>query len=188
MTEQKTEPEGIRLLDQVRGKIRLKHYSIRTEQAYVDWIKRFIFHFGKRHPRELGAVEVEEFLTHLAVADKVAASTQNQAKSALLFLYKEVLGIELPWLDNIERAKAPKRLPVVLTRTEVQALLTRLDGSHWLMASLLYGAGLRLMECLRLRVKDVDFARKEILVRDGKGFKDRVTMLPVALRVPLRTL
>lgn len=187
MTEQKTEPEGIRLLDQVRGKIRLKHYSIRTEQAYVDWIKRFIFHFGKRHPRELGAVEVEEFLTHLAVAGKVAASTQNQAKSALLFLYKEVLGIELPWLDNIERAKAPKRLPVVLTRAEVQALLTRLDGSHWLMASLLYGAGLRLMECLRLRVKDVDFARKEILVRDGKGFKDRVTMLPVALSVPLRT-
>lgn len=187
MTEPKAEPEGVRLLDQVRGKIRLKHYSIRTEQAYVDWIKRFILHFGKRHPRELGAAEVEAFLTHLAVAGKVAASTQNQAKSALLFLYKEVLGVELPWLDNVERAKAPKRLPVVLTRTEVQALLTRLEGTHWLMASLLYGAGLRLMECLRLRVKDVDFARKEILVRDGKGFKDRVTMLPAALGAPLRT-
>ncbi len=186
MTEQKTQPEGVRLLDQVRGKIRLKHYSIRTEQAYVDWIRRFILHFGKRHPRELGAAEVEAFLTHLAVAGKVAASTQNQAKSALLFLYKEVLEAELPWLDNVERAKAPKRLPVVLTRDEVQALLSRLEGTHWLMASLLYGAGLRLMECLRLRVQDVDFSRREILVRDGKGFKDRVTMLPAALAAPLR--
>lgn len=186
MTEQKTKPDGVRLLDQVRGKIRLKHYSIRTEQAYVDWIKRFILHFDKRHPRELGSAEVEAFLTHLAVAGKVAAATQNQAKSALLFLYREVLDIELPWLENVERAKAPKRLPVVLTRAEVQALLTRLSGTHWLMSSLLYGAGLRLMECLRLRVKDVDFSRKEILVRDGKGFKDRVTMLPVALAAPLR--
>jgi integron integrase len=186
MTVQKPQPDGVRLLDQVRGKIRLKHYSIRTEQAYVDWIKRFILHFDKRHPRDLGAAEVEAFLTHLAVAGKVAAATQNQAKSALLFLYKEVLGIELPWLDNVERAKTPKRLPVVLTRAEVQALLTRVEGTHWLMASLLYGAGLRLMECLRLRVKDVDFSRKEILVRDGKGFKDRVTMLPAALIEPLR--
>ncbi len=186
MSEQKTQPDGVRLLDQVRGKIRLKHYSIRTEQAYVDWIKRFILHFDKRHPRELGAAEVEAFLTHLAVVGRVAAATQNQAKSALLFLYREVLDVELPWLDNVERAKAPKRLPVVLTRAEVQALLTRLAGTHWLMASLLYGAGLRLMECLRLRVKDVDFARKEILVRDGKGFKDRVTMLPAALAEPLR--
>lgn len=176
-----------RLLDQVRGKIRLKHYSLRTEQAYSDWIRRFIHFHGKRHPREMGAAEVESFLTHLAVVGKVAASTQNQAKSALLFLYKEVLESELPWLDNVEQAKAPKRLPVVLTRAEVQALLTRLEGTHWLLASLLYGAGLRLMECLRLRVKDVDFARKEILVRDGKGFKDRVTMLPVALIEPLRT-
>jgi integron integrase len=186
MTDQKTQPEGVRLLDQVRGKIRLKHYSIRTEQAYVDWIRRFILHFGKRHPRELGAAEVEAFLTHLAVEGKVAASTQNQAKSALLFLYREVLEVELPWLDNVERAKAPKRLPVVLTHAEVQALLTRLSGTHWLMASLLYGTGLRLMECLRLRVKDVDFSREEILVRDGKGFKDRVTMLPAALVTPLR--
>ncbi len=174
-----------RLLDQVRGKIRLKHYSIRTEQAYVDWIKRFILHFGKRHPRELGAAEVEAFLTHLAVAGNVAASTQNQAKSALLFLYREVLETELPWLDNVERARVPKRLPVVLTRDEVSAVLSRLEGAHWLIASLLYGAGLRIMEALRLRVKDADFTRREILVRDGKGFKDRVTMLPAALVAPL---
>ena len=174
-----------KLLDQVRGKIRLKHYSIRTEQAYVDWIKRFILHFGKRHPRELGAADVEAFLTHLAVAGNVAASTQNQAKSALLFLYREVLETELPWLDNVERARAPKRLPVVLTRDEVHAVLSRLSGTHWLIASLLYGAGLRIMEALRLRAKDVDFARKEILVSDGKGFKDRVTMLPAALAAPL---
>ena len=170
-----------RLLDQVRGKIRLKHYSIRTEQAYVDWIKRFVLHFDKRHPRELGAAEVELFLTHLAVHGRVAASTQNQAKSALLFLYKEVLALELPWLDNVERAKVPKRLPVVLNRDEVQAVLSRLAGTHWLIASLLYGSGMRIMECLRLRVKDVDFKRREILVRDGKGFKDRVTMLPTLL-------
>ena len=174
-----------KLLDQVRGKVRLKHYSIRTEQAYVDWIKRFILHFGKRHPRELGAADVEAFLTHLAVAGNVAASTQNQAKSALLFLYREVLETELPWLDNVERARAPKRLPVVLTRDEVHAVLSRLSGTHWLIASLLYGAGLRIMEALRLRVKDVEFSRKEILVRDGKGFKDRVTMLPAALAAPL---
>jgi integron integrase len=175
-----------RLLDQVRGKIRLKHYSLRTEQAYSDLIRRFIQFHGKRHPREMGAPEVESFLTHLAVEGNVASSTQNQAKSALLFLYKEVLECELPWLDNVEPAKVPKRLPVVLTRAEVQALLMRLQGTHWLVASLLYGAGLRLMEGLRLRVKDVDFARKEILIRDGKGFKDRVTMLPVALLEPLR--
>lgn len=174
-----------KLLDQVRGKIRLKHYSIRTEQAYVDWIKRFILHFGKRHPHELGAADVEAFLTHLAVAGNVAASTQNQAKSALLFLYREVLETELPWLDNVERARAPKRLPVVLTRDEVHAVLSRLSGTHWLIASLLYGAGLRIMEALRLRVKDVEFSRNEILVRDGKGFKDRVTMLPAALAAPL---
>jgi integron integrase len=175
---QKTEPK---LLDQVRGKIRVKHYSIRTEQAYVDWIRRFILHFGKRHPRDLGAAEVEQFLTHLAVQSKVAASTQNQAKSALLFLYKEVLALELPWLNNVEQAKASKRLPVVLNRDEVQAVLSRLSGTHLLIASLLYGTGMRIMECLRLRVKDVDFQRREILIRDGKGFKDRVTMLPGSL-------
>ena len=174
-----------KLMDQVRGKIRLKHYSIRTEQAYTDWIRRFILFFGKMHPRDLGAAEVEKFLTHLAVNGKVAASTQNQAKSALLFLYREVLQIELPWLDNVERAKAPKRLPVVLSVQEVQAVLSRLQGTQWLIASLLYGTGMRILECLRLRVKDVDFSRKEILVRDGKGFKDRVTMLPEALVNPL---
>lgn len=184
-TSESSPPSAPKLLDQVRGKIRLKHYSIRTEQAYVDWIKRFVLHFDKRHPRELGAVEVEQFLTHLAVHGKVAASTQNQAKSALLFLYKEVLAVEFPWLDNVERAKVPKRLPVVLNRDEVQAVLSRLAGTHWLIASLLYGSGMRIMECLRLRVKDVDFKRREILIRDGKGFKDRVTMLPTSLAATL---
>ncbi|MGE5467916.1 MAG: integron integrase [Ignavibacteria bacterium] len=177
---------GPRLLDQVRGKLRMKHYSLRTEQTYVDWIKRFILHSGKRHPRDMGAAEIEAFLTHLAVVGKVAASTQNQAKSSLLFLYREVLEVELPWLDNVESAKAPKRLPVVLTQPEVQELLRRLQGTNWLIGNLLYGAGLRLTEALRLRVKDVDFARREILVRDGKGFKDRVTMLPAALAEPLQ--
>jgi integron integrase len=173
-----------KLLDQVRDKIRLKHYSIRTEQAYTDWIKRYILHFGKRHPREMGAPEVEQFLTHLAVNGRVSASTQNQARCALLFLYKEVLAVELPWLDNVEQAKAPKRLPVVLNREEIQAILSRLNGTNWLIASLLYGTGMRIMECLRLRVQDVDMKRKEILIRDGKGFKDRVTMLPVSLVQP----
>jgi integron integrase len=170
-----------RLLDQVRGRIRFLHYSLRTEQAYLDWIERFIRHFGKRHPREMGAVEVEAFLTHLAVAGNVAASTQNQAKAALLFLYREVLEVELPWLDGIESAKRPARLPVVLTAAEVAALLDRLDGVHALIGRLLYGTGMRLMECLRLRVKDVVFPRREILVRDGKGLKDRVTVLPDSL-------
>jgi integron integrase len=175
-----------RLLDQVRGKIRLKHYSIRTEQAYVDWIKRFVLHFDKRHPDEMGAREVEVFLTHLAVQGRVAAATQNQAKAALLFLYREVLDQDLPWLQNVEQAKAPKRLPVVLTQDEVQAVLSRLSGMHWLVAGLLYGSGLRIMEALRLRIKDVEFARGEILVREGKGFKDRVTMLPAVLANPLK--
>ncbi len=179
-------PSAPKLLDRVRDKIRLKHYSLRTEQAYLDWIRRFILHHGKRHPGDMGATEVEAFLTHLAVAGKVAASTQNQAKSALLFLYREVLETELPWLDGIERAKAPKRLPVVLTRAEVQAVLSRLSGTHRLIGDLLYGTGLRIMECLRLRVKDVDFAGGELLVRDGKGFKDRVTMLPEVTAAPLR--
>ncbi len=174
-----------KLLDQVRGKIRLKHYSIRTEQAYVDWIRRFVLHFDKRHPSDMGAREVEVFLTHLAVQGKVAAATQNQAKAALLFLYREVLGQDLPWLENVEQAKAPKRLPVVLTQSEVQAVLSRLTGTHWLVAGLLYGSGLRIMEALRLRVKDVEFKRGEILVREGKGFKDRVTMLPTMLIEPL---
>ncbi len=175
-----------RLLDRVREKIRLKHYSLRTEEAYTDWIRRFILHHGKRHPDGMGAVEVEAFLTHLAVAGKVAASTQNQAKSALLFLYREVLEIDLPWLDNVERAKAPKRLPVVLTRDEVHAILNRLIGTHRLIGGLLYGSGMRIMECLRLRVKDIEFSRREILIRDGKGFKDRVTMLPASSIEPLQ--
>lgn len=175
-----------KLLDIVRGKIRLKHYSIRTEQAYLDWIKRYILHFDKQHPKDLGATEVEAFLTHLAVVRNVSASTQNQAKSALLFLYKEVLGTELPWLDGIEQAKTPKRLPVVLTQEEVSAILLRLEGTQHLVVSLLYGTGMRILEALRLRVKDVDFARKEILIRDGKGFKDRITMLPVSLIAPLK--
>lgn len=179
--------EPPKLLDIVRGKIRLKHYSIRTEQAYVDWIKRFILHFDKQHPKDLGAAEVEAFLTHLAVAGKVSANTQNQAKSALLFLYKEVLGVELPWLDNVQQAKVPKRLPVVLSQDEVVKILSRLEGTHHLVVSLLYGTGMRILEALRLRVKDIDFARKEILIRDGKGFKDRVTMLPVSLIKPLQT-
>ncbi|WP_432743082.1 integron integrase [Methylobacter sp. G7] len=164
----------------------MKHYSIRTEQADTDWIKRFILHFGKKHPRDMGAAEVEQFLTHLAVNGRVAASTQNQAKCELLFLYKEVLAIELPWLDNVEQAKVPKRLPVVLNRDEVQAILSRLTGTHWLIASLLYGTGMRIMEALRLRVQDVDVKRHEILIRDGKGFKDRVTVLPVSLLAPLQ--
>lgn len=170
-----------RLLDQVRDKLRVKHYAIRTEATYVDWIKRFIFFHDKRHPKDMGALEVEAFLTHLAVAGKVSASTQNQAKSALLFLYREVMETQLPWLDNITQAKAPKRLPVVLTVAEVQAVLSRLSGSHLLIASLLYGGGMRLMEAVRLRVKDVEFSRREIIVREGKGFKDRVTMLPEAV-------
>lgn len=181
-----TSIESPKLLDQVRGKIRLKHYSIRTEQAYTDWIKRYILHFNKRHPKDLGANEVEQFLTYLAVQGHVSHSTQNQAKSALLFLYKEVLGEALPWLDDIEQAKAPKRLPVVLTKQEVQAILMQLSGTHHLIVSLLYGTGMRILECLRLRVKDIDFVRKEILIRDGKGYKDRVTMLPTSLITPLK--
>ena len=175
-----------KLLDRVRDKLRVKHYSIRTEQTYLDWIKRYILFHGKRHPQEMGAAEVEAFLTHLAVAGKVAASTQNQAKSALLFLYREVLETKLPWLDNVTQAKAPKRLPVVLTVSETQAVLAQLKGTHQLVAGLLYGAGMRLMEAIRLRVKDVEFARHEIIVREGKGFKDRVTMLPESLIAPLK--
>lgn len=186
MTNTPDNSQQPKLLDQVVARLRVKHYSLRTEKTYVDWIKRYIFHHGKRHPKDMGAAEVESFLSHLAVARNVSASTQNQAKSALLFLYKEVLGLDLPWLDNVTQAKTPKRMPVVLTQSEVQALLTRLDGTLWLIASLLYGSGLRVMECLRLRVKDIDLSRREILVREGKGFKDRVTMLPATLVEPIR--
>lgn len=170
-----------KLLDQVRDAIRVKHYSIRTERAYCDWIERYIRFHGKRHPAEMNEVEVGAFLTHLATDAKVAASTQNQALSALLFLYKEVLKQEIGWLEKVERAKKPVRLPVVLTRDEVQRIFAHLHGTPRLMAGLLYGSGLRLMECLRLRVKDVDFGSVSVTVRDGKGAKDRVTMLPVNL-------
>ncbi len=175
-----------KLLDQAQAALRMKHYSIRTERVYLDWIKRYILFHHKTHPAQMGAPEVEAFLSHLAVAGKVAASTQNQAKSALLFLYREVLAIELPWLDNVTQAKTPQRLPVVLTVSEVKSVLNRLDGTLWLMASLLYGGGLRLMECVRLRVKDVDFEMRQVTVREGKGFKDRVTMLPQSLIAPLQ--
>jgi integron integrase len=178
-------PSQPRLLDRVRDRIRLKHYSIRTEDTYVEWIRRFILFHGKRHPTEMGAGEVEGFLTHLAVHGHVSASTQNQAKSALLFLYKEVLGEQLPWLDNIETAKRPERLPVVLTVEEVRAILAEVDGTGGLILHLLYGSGMRILECLRLRVKDINFLKREIVIREGKGFKDRVTMLPASLVAPL---
>ena len=174
-----------RLLDRVREAIRARQYSRRTEKAYVRWIKRYIFFHGKRHPGEMGASEATAFLTSLAVHDKVSASTQNQALSALLFLYREVMGVELPWLHDVVRAKRPQHLPVVLTREEVRAVLQRLDGVPRLMALLLYGAGLRLLECCHLRVKDIDFATNQIVVRDGKGRKDRVTMLPAAAKATL---
>ena len=175
-----------RLLDQVRIRCRTKHYSIRTERAYVGWARRFILANNRRHPSELGLAEVEAFLSALAVRDDVAASTQNQALSALLFLYKEVLGVELPWVGSVTRAKRPKRLPVVLTHEEVRSLLALLDGQVALMASLLYGAGMRLMESVRLRVKDVDFGRREIVVRNGKGGKDRRVPLPRKLEAGLQ--
>jgi integron integrase len=175
-----------RLLDRVREGIRRLHYSPRTEETYVHWIKRFIYFSGKRHPLEMGAVEVTAFLNHLASELHVAAATQNQALSALLFLYKEVLAQPLPWLDGLDRAKRPARMPTVLTRDEVKRLLGCMNGTKWLMASLLYGAGLRLRECLTLRVKDVDFGYRQIQVRDGKGAKDRVTMLPQSIVEPLQ--
>ncbi|WP_175304622.1 integron integrase [Candidatus Nitrospira nitrificans] len=178
-------PPPPRLLDRVRAAIRTRHYSRRTEKAYVGWIRRYILFHGKRHPAEMGASEVTRFLSSLAVEGQVAASTQNQAVSALLFLYREVLGQELPWLDEVIRARRPVRLPVVLGRREVQAILDGLGGAPRLMALLLYGAGLRLLECARLRVQDIDFERHQIVVRGGKGDKDRVTMLPVVVRADL---
>ncbi len=175
-----------KLLDQVRNIIRRKHYSIRTEQAYVDWIKRFIIYHNKCHPAEMAEEEVAQFLTHLARDLNVAASTQNQALSALLFLYKEVFKQEIGWLEKVERVRRPAKLPVVLTRSEVKEIFAHLHGTPKLMAGLLYGSGLRLMECVRLRVKDIDFALAQITVRDAKGGKDRVTMLPINLSEPLR--
>ena len=175
----------LKLLDQVSEVMRFKHYSIRTETTYRDWIKRFIFFHGKRHPREMGAQEVGQFLSDLATTRKVAASTQNQAFNALLFLYREVLHKDWGELGEVERAKRPQRLPVVLTRGEVDRVLISMSGTHQLMAKLLYGTGIRLMECVRLRVKDVDFGQNQVTVREGKGFKDRVTMLPASLKEPL---
>ncbi len=174
-----------RLLGQVRAVARVRHLSRRTEKAYVGWIRRFVRHSGLRHPREMGAAEVSRYLTWLAVERRVSASTQNQALAALLFLYRDVLQVELPWLDDLVRAKTPTRLPVVLSREEVAAVLGRISGTEWLIASLLYGAGLRLLEGCRLRVKDVDFGRRELVVRDGKGRKDRVSVLPELLIQPL---
>ena len=174
------------LLDQVREVLRLLHYSIRTEQAYVQTIRRFILYHHKRHPRDMGVDEIRQYLSHLATDGNVAASTQNVALCALLFLYRQVLEIDLPLIENVERAKRPKRVPVVFTRQEVRRVLANIHGTHLIMASLLYGAGLRLMECVRLRVKDLDFQYKQITVRDGKGERDRRTMLPQPLIEPLQ--
>ena len=175
-----------RLLDQLRERIRYCHYSLRTEQAYVFWVRRFIRFHGMRHPREMGGLEVESFLTDLVTRKHVSPSTHKQALSAILYLYREVLGIELPWMGAIGRPQARRRLPVVLSRSEVAQLLQHLPGRDQLIASLLYGSGLRLLECLQLRVKDVDFDRRVIVVRDGKGGKDRVVMLPAPLLSRLR--
>ena len=180
------DPQPPRLLDQVRQRLRVKHYSIRTEDAYIGWIRRYILFHGKRHPKEMGENEISAFLTHLAVEGKVSASTQNQALCALLFLYGEILDQDLDKFQNVVWAKKPSKLPVVFTQGEVQAVLARMDGACWLMASLLYGSGLRLMECLRLRVKDTDFEYRQVIVRDGKGEKDRATILPETLIEPLK--
>ncbi len=176
-----------KLLDRLREALRSRHYSRRTEQCYCHWVKRFIFFHNVRHPAEMAEPEINAFLTHLATKGRVSASTQNQALSALLFLYRHVLGRRIGDLGDVVRARRPARLPVVLTRHEVKTLLGQLQGDRWLMASLMYGAGLRLMECLRLRVQDVDLPSNQIVVRDGKGFKDRVTMLPEAVKPPLQS-
>ncbi len=178
-------PAGPRLLDRVRIQIRTRHYSRRTEKAYVGWIRRFILFHGRKHPATMGEAEVSQFLSALATQAKVSASTQNQALAALLFLYRDVLGQGLEWLDGLVRARRPARIPIVLTREEVGAVLRPLRGVEWLMASLLYGSGLRLLECCRLRMKDVDLERRELVVRDGKWQKDRITVLPEKVREPL---
>jgi integron integrase len=175
------------LLDRVRTSLCARHYSRRTVRAYVGWIRRFIIYHGKRHPEEMGSPEVGAFLSSLAVEEKVSASTQNQALSALLFLYQQVLGRELEWLGDLVHAKRPKQVPVVLGPQEARDLLARLQGPAWLVCGLLYGSGLRLLEALRLRVKDIDLDRREITIRQGKGAKDRRTVLPSALVEPLRT-
>ena len=177
--------EKPRLLDEVRAVCRMRHLSLRTEQAYIAWIKRYIFFHNKRHPREMAEAEIRAFISHLAVDGGITASTQTVALSALLFLYRDVLKQKLPYVSDIERARKPKRLPAVFTRAETQRILGNLEGIHWLIAGLLYGSGLRLMECLRLRVKDVDFSYGQVIVRDGKGEHDRITMLPGRLKQPL---
>jgi integron integrase len=179
-------PRARRLLEEVRDKLRTLHYSYRTEQQYLHWIRRFILFHGRRHPRTMGAPELEAFLTDLAVTRKVSAATQNQALAALLFLYQKVLVLELPWLKDVVRAKPSRRLPVVMTHKEVRAVLARLEDEYWLIGSILYGGGLRLQEALQLRVKDVDFELRQLIVRSGKGNKDRVTMLPEVIVEPLQ--
>lgn len=174
------------LLDAVRDAIRVRHYSIRTEESYIHWIKRYILYHNKRHPQVMGEPEITQFLSFLATDKNVAASTQNQALSAILFLYKEVLKLDLAWMDDVVRAKKPRRLPVVLSRDETLRLFTHMDGTNLLVAQLLYGTGMRLMEGIRLRIKDINFDYRQILVREGKGNKDRVTMLPDKLIVPLK--
>jgi len=175
-----------KLLDQVRTVARVRHFSLSTERAYVSWIRRFILFHHKRHPKEMAEAEIRQFISHLAVVTKISASTQTVALSALLFLYRDVLKRDLPYIANIERAKPSKKLPVVFTRREVEAVLVRLSGTHHLIACLLYGSGLRLMEAVRLRVKDIDFERGEISIREGKGAKDRITMLPTSTIQPLQ--
>jgi integron integrase len=182
----RSQDKAPKLLEQVREVIRTRHYSLRTEGTYLGWIRRFILFHGKRHPREMGRQEVQQFLSHLAVEGHVAASTQSQALSAIMFLYQQVLKQDIGWLDEVVRAKQPHRVPVVLTQDEVAAVLRHLSGTTLIMATLLYGSGLRLMECLRLRVKDVDFFYNQIVVRDGKGRRDRVTMLPQNIKMPLQ--
>lgn len=182
------QPQQPRLLDALRAAIRVRHYALRTERAYVGWVRRFVhFHGARRHPRDMGAAEVTAFLTHLATQRDVSASTQAQARAALLFLYREVLCIQLPWLDEVVSARPAQRLPVVLTPSEVALLLQSMSGTSQLVASLLYGTGMRLLEGLRLRVKDIDFVRRELVVRQGKGGKDRVTVLPENLILPLQS-
>jgi integron integrase len=177
----------IRLIDQVRHRVRTKHYSYRTEETYVAWIRRFVLFHGRRHPKEMGGPEIERFLTDLAVTRSVSAATQNQALAAILFLCEEVLRIPVPWLENVVRARRAIRLPVVLTRLEARAVLAKMRGEQWLVASLLYGSGLRLLEALRLRFKDLDLSQRQLLVRDGKGGKDPVSMIPESLVNPIRT-
>ena len=177
---------GSRLLDEMRRALRLRHHSRRTEKSYLGWVRRYIVFHGKRHPGELGPTEITAFLNDLASVRAVAPSTQNQALNALVFLYRRVLGLDVPQLDELVRARKPRRLPVVLTVGEVRAVLARLQGASWLVAALLYGSGLRLLEALQLRVKDVDFEKCELRIRDGKGRKDRVTMLPQSCVGPLR--